>query len=151
MSFGTRYLGLRRMPQRCFRFVCTPRPSTERQCSLSSLSRSFWRLRCHCRRRIIALTIVSSAVNKVNRDTKSTINMGVNKVNAAFTNVNATAPKFGGGVSLFFRCAAPTVTSDSWSESSISGSKTVEFYSPKRGRYRLGCFFRCFRYEPLSE
>lgn len=27
--------------------------------------------------------------------------MGVNKVNAAFTNVNATAPKFGGGVSHF--------------------------------------------------
>src|SRR5260370_42526288 len=39
----------------------------------------------------------------------SIINTCVNKVNAAFTNVNATAPKFGGGVSPIFRCAAPTV------------------------------------------
>jgi len=55
----------------------------------------------------ILLTAVSGAVNKVNANAKSTINTGVNKVNGAFTNVNVTAPKFGGGVSLFFRCAAP--------------------------------------------
>jgi len=57
----------------------------------------------------VALTAASKLVNKVNENFLSIINTCVNKVNAAFTNVNATATKFGGGVSLFFRCAAPTV------------------------------------------
>jgi hypothetical protein len=54
-------------------------------------------------------TNLDKRVNKVNAKALSIINTCVNKVNAAFTNVNATAPKFGGGVSLFFRCAAPSV------------------------------------------
>ena len=56
---------------------------------------------------------VDKRVNKVNANPVSIIDMCVNKVNAAFTNVNATAPKFGGGVSLFFRCAAPTLVLES--------------------------------------
>jgi len=62
----------------------------------------------------ILLTAASGAVNKVNANAKSTINRGVNKVNGAFTDVNATVPKFGGGVSHFFRCAAPRSILDSW-------------------------------------
>ena len=69
----------------------------------------------------VTLTDARKLVNKVNENSLSIINTCVNKVNAAFTNVNATAPNFGGGVSLFFRCAAPTVL-----DMNLAGDPLVE-------------------------